>query len=54
MNDAASKLFNEQKGKLEDEYSKLSNAEKNKFWCRYNIRDLFLDDCDYSDFLCHY
>ena len=47
MDNTAYKLFNKQIGQLDNEYNKLSNAEKNKFLSRYNISDLFLDDYDY-------
>ena len=47
VNNAASKLFNEQMVKLDDECNELSNAEKNDFWSRYNISDLFLNDYCY-------
>ena len=49
MNDAASKLFNQQRGKLNHEYNSLSNVEKNEFCSRCNISDLFLDDYDYDN-----
>ena len=45
-NDTASKIFNEQIKQLDNEYGKLSNAEKNEFFSRYNISDLFLGDYD--------
>ena len=47
VDNTAYKLFNKQIGQLDNEYNKLSNAEKNKFLSRYNISDLFLDDYDY-------
>ena len=46
--DAASELFHEQMGELDNEYIKLLKAEKNEFSSRYNISDLFRDDYDYS------
>ena len=49
MNNAAFKLFNQQMGKLDDEYNELSNAVKNEFCSRYNINDLFLDVYDYDN-----
>ena len=49
VNDAASKIFNQQMGQLDNEYSKLANAEKYEFCFRYNISDLFLDDYNYDD-----
>ena len=49
MNNAAFKLFNQQMGKLDDEYNELSNAVKNEFCSRYNISDLFLDVYDYDN-----
>ena len=42
-NDATSKLFNEQMGKLNDEYRELLDLEKREFHSKYNIIDLFLD-----------
>ena len=50
VNDAASKLFNEQMVKLDDKYNESLNAEKNQFCSGYNISDLFLSDYYYLFF----
>lgn len=44
MDHAASRLFNEQMGELDNECNKLLNEEIHEFHSGYNISDLFLDD----------
>ena len=50
MNNTASELYNEQLGKLDNEYKKLSLVEKKKFHTKYYFKKLFLSDHAYNDF----
>ena len=46
VDDAASKLFNEYIGQLDDEYKKIIKCWKNEFGAKYNLSGLFLDAYD--------
>ena len=49
MSDAASKLFNQHMGKLEDEHNKLLDVKKKKIHYGYNVEDLFIKDFNNED-----
>ena len=48
MNDAGSKILNEQIGELDNAFDKLSKPKK-EVCSRYNIGDLFVGDYDCGD-----